>query len=52
MQVDRQFNGAIIAICHEADEEEAKHLCTLTEAYFGKSALRWFDTETKEIAKS
>ena len=56
MQINRQYNGAIIAICHEADEEEAKrlakHLCTLTEAYFGKSALRWFDTETKEIAKS
>ena len=56
MQVDKTFNKAIVAICHESDVEEAKryakHLCTLTEAFFGKNALHWFDTETKEIAKS
>ena len=43
MQVDRQFNKVIIAICHKSDVEKAKwyvkHLCTLTEAFFGKSAL-------------
>ena len=55
MQVDRTFNKAIVVICHKSDLEEAKryakHLCTLTEAFFGKSALHWFDTEAKKIAK-
>ena len=34
MQINREFNGVIIAICHESDAEEAKrlakHLCMLT----------------------